>query len=350
MGYGFGIIGTGMIGDFHAKAIAAIEGATLVACMDSVPGKAKAFADRNGGKPHESMDTFLSQPDLDIVTICTPSGAHLEPALAAIEAGRHLIIEKPIEISLERIDRIIEAANKRGVTVAGIFPSRFHEAPRMVKQAVDEGRFGRLTLGDAYVKWYRSPEYYAGGGWKGTWKLDGGGALMNQSIHAVDLLQWLMGPVERVSAYAATLAHQGIEVEDTAVAVLRFRNGAFGVIEGSTAAYPGFLKRVELSGMGGSAVIEEEDLKVWDFREKKPKDEEIRTRFMGRTATGGGAADPSAIGFHGHTMQFEDFIRALDEKGTPLVDGTEARKAVEIILAIYESARSGKEVKLPLGG
>jgi predicted dehydrogenase len=219
-----------------------------------------------------------------------------------------------------------------------------------LKAAVDQGRFGRLTLGDSFVKWFRTQEYYDSGAWRGTWELDGGGALMNQAIHSVDLLTWLMGPVEEITAFTGTLAHERIEVEDVAVATVRFASGAVGVIEATTAAYPGYLKRIEIHGSQGSAGLEEEDLKFWDFKDQTPDDAAIRERMAGKTKTGGGAADPSAIGHHGHTAQFRDVLEAIEQGRKPAVDGYEGRRSVEIILAIYKAAEAGKSVKLPLKG
>lgn len=346
--YGFGIVGLGLIAEFHAKAIRAMKKGKLVACFSRSQTKADAFGKKYNCSGYSSMNAFCSHPGLDIVTICTPSGAHLEPSLKIAETGKHLIVEKPLEISLERCDKIIEACEKNKVKLAGIFPSRFHDITRVIKSAIDEGRFGKLVLGDAYVKWCRSQGYYSKGGWHGTWELDGGGALMNQSIHAIDLLQYFMGPVEEVQSFTETIGHKRIKVEDNAIAIIRFKNGALGVIEGSTSVYPGFLKRIEISGTKGSAIMEEESLKTWSFVDKKAEDKIIRNRFAEKTETGGGAADPAAIGFHGHQRQFEDMVKALETDSKPLVDGYEARKAVEIILAIYKSAKEGKKVKLPL--
>jgi predicted dehydrogenase len=285
---------------------------------------------------------------LDIVTIATPSGAHMEPAVAAAKAGKHVIIEKPLEITLKRCDRIIEACKKAGVKCGAIFPSRFHDSSVKIKKAIDEGRFGRLTLGDAYVKWYRTQQYYDSGAWRGTWALDGGGALMNQAIHSVDILTWLMGPIVEIQANTATLAHQRIEVEDCVVATLKFANGALGVLEATTAAYPGYLKRVEIHGSQGSAVLEEEDLKAWDFEKEKPEDRSIRGQMMLKKSSGGGASDPSAIGHHGHYLQFRDFLDAVKKNRKPAIDGHEGRRSVEIILGVYKAAETGKPVKLPL--
>jgi predicted dehydrogenase len=346
MGFGFGIIGCGMISNFHAKAIADIKQARLAACFDTVSASALRLAEQTGCRAYTDLTAMLADPDVNIVTICTPSGAHMEPALAAIEAGKHVIIEKPLEITLKRCDRIIEAAERAGVTVTTIFPSRFHESSQLMKTAVEKGRFGRLTMGDAYVKWYRTQQYYDSGAWRGTWKLDGGGALMNQAVHSVDLLTWIMGPVVEVTAYTAMLAHERIEVEDTAVAALRFENDALGVIEASTATFPGALKRIEISGSMGSAVLQEEDIVSWQFAKPTAADKKLLERMQGRTQTGGGAADPAAIGHHGHALLFKDTLRAITKKEQPSVSGFEGRRSVEIILAIYKSAKTGRPVKL----
>lgn len=348
MSYGFGIVGLGLIADFHAQAIQNMTGGKLVACLSRSEDKANAFAKKYNCRGYASMDAFLTNPELDIVTVCTPSGYHMEPALKAIESGKHVIVEKPLEITLERCDKIIDAAERAGVKLATVFPSRFHEVAGIIKSTIESGRFGKLVLGDAYVKWFRSQEYYDNGGWHGTKKLDGGGALMNQSIHAIDVLQWFMGPVHSVQAYSSVLGHKRIEVEDTAVAVLKFENGAMGVIEGSTAVYPGFLKRIEINGTNGSVILEEEDLKEWSFKEETKADKEIKEKFTAVTDSGGGVSDPGAISFRLHQLQFEDFIKSLSSGGTSLVEGKEGRKAVEIILAIYKSASTGKMVKLPL--
>lgn len=348
MAKGFGIIGCGMIAGFHSKAIGDIEGAEVVACFDTFPASADRFAAENNCKAYHDLDEMLADDAVDIVTICTPSGAHLDPAIAAARAGKHIIVEKPLEITLDRCDAIISECEKAGVVVSAIFPSRFHESSRLMKEAIDAGRFGKLTIGDAYVKWFRTQEYYDSGKWRGTWALDGGGALMNQAIHSVDLLTWLMGPVKEISARTTTLAHERIEVEDVALATLEFENGALGVIEATTAAFPGSLKRIEISGTEGTAILEEEDLKMWEFADPSDDDQRIQKEMAGRNQTGGGAADPSAIGHHGHTMQFADVLRAIDAGEKPAIDGYEGRRSVEIILAIYKAAETGGSISLPL--
>ncbi len=346
MKQGFGIIGTGLIAKHHAKALSGVPNAYVAAVCSRNEQRAASFAEEFSCKPYNDVKKMLSDPNVSIVSICTPSGTHLDSVIACAEAGRHVIVEKPLEITLERCDAAIEVAQKHGVYLGVVFQSRYFEAASLVKKAIDDGRFGNMVLGDAYVKWFRSQAYYDDGGWKGTKQLDGGGALINQSIHAIDLLQWYMGKVESVSGYVGVRGHERIDVEDNAAAALHFASGAFGVIEGSTAVYPGFLKRIEICGTAGSAVLEEEDLKTWSFSEELPEDNEIRRKYGAATETGGGVADPAAIGTEGHRRQFVDFIHAVESKKPYLLDGVEARKSVAIILAIYESSETGRSVKV----
>jgi predicted dehydrogenase len=348
MPIGFGIIGCGMIAHFHARAIGDIRGAKLVACYDTISAAADKLAAATGCKAYHDLKAMLADPAVEVVTIGTPSGAHLEPAVAAARAGKHVIVEKPLEITLRRCDKIIEACDKAGVLLSTIFPSRFHEPSIEIKRAIEQGRFGRLTVGDAIVKWYRTQAYYDSGAWRGTWELDGGGALMNQAIHSVDLLTWLMGPVVEIQARTGLLAHERIAVEDVALATVAFANGAMGIIEASTTIYPGYLKRIEIHGSAGSAIMEEEDIIKWDFAKPAKRDAVIHEKMSQRKSTGGGAADPKAIGHHGHTRQFQDVLSAIKKGGKPLVDGPEGRRSVEIILAIYKAAETGRAVKLPL--
>ncbi len=346
--YGFGIIGCGMVSDFHSAAISELEHGQLVAVSSRNADNVKRLTDKYDVEGYTDYTEMLKRLDLDIVCVCTPSGAHLEPAIAAAEAGKHVVVEKPLEITLQRCDEIIQACDEAGVQLCAIFNSRFTEGAELVKIAIENGRFGKLTLGDAYVKWYRSQEYYDSGGWRGTWNLDGGGALMNQSIHAIDLLQYFMGPVKSVQAFTDTLAHDRIEVEDVAVAALRFENGALGVIEGTTATYPGMFKKTEICGTKGTAVLEEEDIVKWEFDPEIPQDNEVREKFAQQTDSGGGASDPRAINHANHRRQMENLINGLENDASILVDGREGRKAVEIILAIYQSSREGSIVELPL--
>ncbi len=343
----FGIVGCGMIAEFHARAIAEIPDARLVAAFSRSPENGAKIAGLSTGEcvVYDDLDRMLGHPGLDVVCICTPSGAHLEPALKAARAGKHLVVEKPLEITVARCDAIIKACDLAGVRLCSIFPSRFSPANMALKAAIESGRFGRLTLGDTHVKWWRTQEYYDSGKWRGTWELDGGGALMNQAIHNVDLLQWLMGPVESVQALTGLLVHERIEVEDTAVAAVRFASGALGVIEAATSAFPGLLKRTEIHGENGSARVEQDDVTLWTFRDEQPGDSALQAP---KSLATGGSADPRAISHAGHRDQLGDFLRAIDTQTAALVDGREGRKSVEIIRAIYRSSRTGQRVVLPL--
>ncbi len=346
--FGFGIIGTGLISHIHAQAIDVIPGANLSGVYNIHKGKADLFAAKYGCKAYGTLEEMLASPDIDIVCICTPSGLHLEPALKSIVAGKHCLIEKPLEVTLEKCDRIIEAAQKACVKTGVIFPSRFYEASIQMKNAVDENRFGTLVLGDAYVKWHRSPEYYKSASWRGTWALDGGGALMNQGIHSVDLLQWYMGPVDSVQAFSANRQHKGIEVEDSVVAVLRFANGALGNIEATTAVFPGELKQIEILGTEGTAVLRESSLIRWEFLHKKNADQQIIDAMDGNKIQHGGAANPADLSIVGHQRQIEDMMQAIKTGREPLINAVEGRKSVNIVLAVYESARTGRLVSLNL--
>lgn len=342
--YGFGIIGAGMIARFHARAIAEIENATLKGIYSRTSSKVDDFAKEHQCQPFYSLEEMLQNKEIQVVCICTPSGQHLGPALKAIHAGKHCLIEKPLEITTERCDQIIEAAQKANIKAGVIFPSRFYKAEKQLHQAVKEKRFGNPVMGDAYVKWYRKPEYYQSGQWRGTWQFDGGGALMNQGIHSVDLLQWYMGPVLSVQAVSTNAFHKEIEVEDTIVASLQFQNGALGVIECSTATFPGSLKRIEIRGTDGSAVLEEDQLIEWVFRHSTEEDQAIKKSMHEGHLSSGGASDPSAISFLGHQLQIEDMIRAIEKGTDPLVTAIEGKKSVTIIEAIYESAKTGNKV------
>ena len=341
---GFGIVGLGMIADFHAQAIAALTGAKLVGVTSRDAAKTHAFAQKHSVPfATASLDELLARPDLHVVCITTPSGAHLAPALAAIRAGKHVIIEKPVEITTARADEILAAAAVAGVHVAPIFQARFGDGARTVKAALDAGRLGRLVLASAYVKWHRAASYYTG--WKGTLALDGGAVVINQSIHGLDLLQWFAGMPSEVSAFTTRRIHLGIEGEDTAVAALRFAGGALGAFEASTALWPGWARRHELCGEHGSIVLEDDRIARWEFRDALPGDDAIRAGG-GSNALGSGASNPSAISTEGHRRQLQDFVDAVRAGRAPALDGREGRKAVALVRAIYDSAACGTSVKL----
>ncbi len=346
---GFAIVGCGMIARFHARAIAEVPGAKVTALVSRSKANAEKMA-QEIGLGQVALDTDLKETlkrkDVDVVVITTPSGIHMEPAVAAANAKKHVVVEKPLEITLDRCDRIIEACDQNGVKLCTIFPSRFGDANVELKRAITDGRFGRLTLGETTCKWWRSQQYYDEGGWKGTQALDGGGALMNQAIHNVDLLLSMMGPVRQIVGFTTMLAHERIEVEDTAVACMRFANGALGVIQATTSVWPGLPKTIGIHGNKGSVVIEQDDLLRWEFDPARPEDEAIRQRFAQKTGASGGSSNPAAISHQGHTRQLTDFVRAIEENRTPMVDGREGRRAVEVILGIYQANKTGKVIDL----
>lgn len=347
--YGVGIVGCGVICPFHAQAAQALPNATLRAVMDIVPAAAEKRAAEFGVDAYTDLDAFLARPDIDIVCVCVPSGLHAEIGIKAARAGKHVLVEKPIDITLAAADRLIDACHEYNVKLGVISQQRFGAGMQQLRAAIDAGRFGKLILGDAIIKWYRTQGYYDSGDWRGTWALDGGGALMNQGVHYVDQLQWMMGPVEKIYARATTSAHT-IEVEDIAIAILTFKNGAIGTIEGSTAVYPGLPERLEITGTEGTAVIEAGKVKVWEFKDEKGEAGAYGTKvqFAADEQGATGSTDPAAIPSAGHQAQLADLIAAIDGDGTPAVAGEDARRPLEIILAIYESARTGREVTLPL--
>jgi predicted dehydrogenase len=341
--YGFGIVGLGMIADYHAQAIKGVTGAKLVGVASRQADKARTFAQKHDVGFSGSLEELLARDDVQVVCVTTSSGAHLEPALAAIRAGKHVVIEKPLEITPARADEILRAADAAGVSVGPIFQGRFGQGAQTVKGALAAGRLGRLVLASAYVKWHRTAQYYTGT--RGSLKMDGGGALMNQAIHALDLLQWFAGMPAEVFCWTTRRVHTAIEAEDTASAAVKFADGALGTIEASTALWPGWQRRLEICGEHGSIALEDDRITRWDFREARPEDEQIRSA-KDTAALGSGASAPNAISFVGHQRQIQDFVDALREGRKPSLDGHEGRKAVALIDALYASARLGAPVKI----
>ncbi len=340
---GFGIIGCGVIAPTHRDAIAGAPGARLVACCDIVEPKAKEFAEKSGGiRAYRSLEDMLKQDDIQAVCVCTPSGLHAEHAIAAMEAGKHVLCEKPMDIALQKIDAMIDAAKANNVKLSGVFQRRTYPQSKKVREAVRSGKLGKLVLGDCYQKYFRSHDYYASGAWRATWELDGGGALMNQGVHGIDLLLYLMGDVKRLSAYARRLV-RNIAVEDTAVAILEFANGAVGVIEGTTSVTPGYGCDIEISGDTGTIKLKGDKISVWDVK----GEEGAEVQGEGDRGT---ASDPTAgLTATGHTAHVADMVEAIQNDRDPEVPGSEARRAVEVIKAIYRSSREGgATVEFPL--
>ena len=338
----FGIIGGGTIATFHAQAIQAMQGGKLGAIYARNPSKVKALGEKFNCKSYSNLDEFLADKTIDIVTIATPSGAHLEPTIAAAKVKKHIICEKPLEVTPARIQQMIHVVKEEGVILSGIFNRRFNPAVEALKEAVEQGRFGTLSLCDAQIKWFRDQAYYDSGAWRGTMALDGGGALMNQSIHTIDLLLYLVGNVKRLSASIALLTHENIEVEDTAVAILEFENGARGTIQGSTSCWSstGHPAEIQLCGSEGSVFLQDDGFRIWDFLKKNKQDVYVKENLMQGNTVGLGANDPKAINFLGHQRNFEDVVQAIESGREPLITGEEALRSVELIDAIYRSAKS----------
>lgn len=337
-----GIIGWGMIAKMHAKAIEAMGTATLwgIYCRD--PQKAKTISKAYSCKVFTDLEEFLDSDELDIVTIATPSGAHLEPIIRAAKKGKHIICEKPLEITSARVLEAEKVARENGVLLGGIFNRRFNPAVAALKEAVEHQRFGTISLCEVQVKWFRDQAYYDSAAWRGTWALDGGGVLMNQAIHTIDLLIHFMGMPKRLSASVSTLTHQHIEVEDTAVAILEFKNGAKGVIQASTSTYSsgGRPAEIQISGDSGAVILTDEHFKLWDFKESMPMDEKVEAEMIMGAKQALGANDPSHINYRGHQLNFENFVAAVAGTEHLRITSQEALQSVTLINAIYESARS----------
>ncbi|MGB8166245.1 MAG: Gfo/Idh/MocA family oxidoreductase [Chthoniobacteraceae bacterium] len=342
---GFAIVGSGMIAEVHAGAISEVPEARLVAVYSRGVEGRESFAKKHGCRAVASIEELVRDPEVEAVCITTPSGAHADAAVPVLEAGKAVLCEKPLEVSVAACDRIFAAAERGGGVLAGVFQMRLGPGARKVKDAIEAGRFGRLTSCSAYIKWWRSQDYYASSKWKGTWALDGGGALINQGIHAVDLLQWLVGLPSEVAGFFGTLAHPGLEAEDTVAAALRYPNGALGVIEAATSAWPGSDLRIEIIGDRGSAVLENDRIVRFEFAEPQAEDETI-VRDSATSEIKVGKSDPAGMSWDGHRVLVRDLALALREGRPPTIPGTEARRAVQLVLAIYEAARTGRTVTL----
>jgi len=340
---GFAIIGAGMVARYHATAIGRIPGARLVAVGRSDPARVEDTAAQFGVPCLADYAALLARDDVDAVCICTPSGLHAEQTIAAARAGKHVLVEKPIALTLGDADAMIAACAQAGVRLGVALQRRTEPEFQRVQAAIAAGELGRLVLGSISMPYMRTQSYYDSADWRGSWALDGGGALMNQGIHLVDLLLWLLGDAAEVRATAATLAH-AIEVEDCVTATLRFVNGALGSISATTAAAPGYPHRVEIYGERGGVQIEGEQVVRWeDGGAQEPR---IGTRRVNREPVAAGAgASPTGIGAVGHTRLLEDFVAAIRDGRDPLAPGREGRRSLALVLAVYEAARTGRAVQ-----
>ncbi len=346
MEHGFGVVGAGVIGAFHAAAVALVPDARLVAVTDVDPGRAEAFAARHGCVAVPDLDGLVGRDDVDVVAVCVPSGLHAEVGVRAARAGRHLVVEKPIDVSLAAADQLIAAAAAAGVTATVISQHRFDPGLIELRRLIDDGALGRLLLGQASTKWWRGQEYYDSAGWRGTWAMDGG-ALMNQGIHYADLLRWCLGPVAEVSAVTVTQAHD-MEAEDCALATVRFTSGAVGTLTATTSVVPGFPQRLEISGTGGSAVVEDGVLVYREVRGEAGGMDGVSGAEAGVVGERGGSAAANAADLEvaSHAAQLADLVAAIEERREPAVRLADARATLELVCAVYQSGREGRPVRL----
>ena len=337
---GFGIIGAGMIAELHARTMKNLKNVELIGIFDTNAEAARKRADQFQCRAYSNFDEFLADPAIEAVTIATPSGMHGKVAIPAAKAGKHILCEKPLEITLKKVDEVIQACDENNVLLSPVFQTRFTKPVQLVRKAMQSGRFGRMVLASAQMRWYRNPAYYSGSSWRGTWAMDGGGALMNQAIHMIDLLIYINGAPEEVFAFAGTLTHS-IEVEDNLCATVKYRNGSFGTIEVSTSCAPGFPRRLEFSGSEGTVAFEEDKITRWEFTHPAPEDKAILKELSGKADACGGRS-PMNISGDGHASQISDLADAILTGRKPFLDGREGRRAIELICGIYESARTGK--------
>ncbi len=344
---GFAVVGLGM-GKHHCQAIKSAPGARLVAVCDVDQERLQTAADEYGCKTYEKLEEMLADGDIDIVNIATPSGMHAQVGIPACEAGKHLIVEKPADITVDRIDELIAAGQRHQVKIAGIFQARFDPLNIRIRQAIEAGRLGRLIGVHGHLPWFRQQSYYQGlhGSWKGTWDMDGGGSLMNQGVHTVDLLQWLAGPVESVAGMHGVFGHE-IEAEDQTVALLKFRNGALGTLFTTTCCYPGYDQRITIYGTKGSILKDEGLLKAWKLQDDEDGAEEKELLGLyGSKDQQSGSADPMAVSFNGHTQIVVDLMEAIAQDRDPAITLDSARHPVQIINSIYQAGRTGERVDL----
>ena len=334
----FAVFGCGVIANIHAAAVADVEGATLVGCADVLPAAAEKFAEKWGVKAYADFEALVNAPEIDAISICTPSGTHADLAIRALEADKNVVLEKPMAITVADCDRVIAAAERSRGKITVI--SQLRTSPDVVraKEIVESDRLGKIVLVELNMRYFRAPEYFVGS-WRGTRKMDGGGALMNQGIHGIDVLQYLVGPVVSVSGVCKTLTRD-IEVEDTANLIVEYASGAIGTIQGTTSVEPGYPRVIEISGTRGTIVIKEDVIVRWDVDGKELSEDQIP---KGNAES---FRNPAGFDIDNHKRQIQDLIDAIKENREPMVNVYEGKKPVDIILAAYESSKTGKKILL----
>jgi len=340
--FGFGIIGAGVISAWHAQGIQAHRDGKIVAVSDVMKASAEKFASQYHCEVSADWKELIRRQDIQAVCVCTPSGLHAEQAIAAARAGKHVLVEKPMAINLRDATEMIRAARDNGVKLGIVFQKRTEEAPNRIRKAIAGGVFGKLIFGDASIKYWRNQAYYDSAAWRGTWAMDGGGCTMNQGIHGIDLLLYMMGDVEKIYAKVDTVAHH-IEVEDVAIAILTYKNGAYGRLQTATATNPGMGNCFEVNGTLGSAVLVEDAITSWAVSESKEVlAKETVAGIEGKAGTA--ASSSTQFPVEGHIIQVADFIAAARTGGDLICSGEDGRRSLALIMALYESARRKQEV------
>ncbi len=343
---GFGLLGTGLIAPFHARALNAAAEAELAAAADMNAERLAKFTAEYGCKGYATLEEMLADPEVGVVSVLTPNHLHYEAVMRALEAGKHVLVEKPPAMSLKEVDEMAAKARQKGLKVEVVLQCRTRKAIQAMRQAIEQGRFGRILHADTYMKWFRATDYYRMDAWRMSRRW-GAGVTIQQLFHYIDLLQYLAGPPKRVQARMTNLAHPEIEVEDTTLAFVEFENGAQGVVQASTALWPGTDIRIEINGENGTAIMVGERIETWKFRDERPEDEEIRQ--IGRAAVGTGAGGAADLDFQDHQRVIEDLVAAIKEDRQPMITLESARLTLEWALAMYKSAKQEAPVELPLG-
>ncbi|MHB8994930.1 MAG: Gfo/Idh/MocA family protein [Armatimonadota bacterium] len=342
---GFGLVGCGLISQFHGNAVKAAAGAELIAATDPQPDRLAKFCGDFGCEAADSFDALLADPRIDVVNVLTPNAMHAQFAIPALDAGKHVVIEKPPDMTLEKVDAMIEARDRNHKQVAISLQVRFRKPIQAMYDAIQSGRFGKLYYAGAHMKWFRDTAYYLSDDWRSK-RDQGAGVTIQHAFHYIDLLHHLMGEAQGVEARMFNVAHPDVQLEDTLQAFIDWENGAKGIVEASTALWPGTDIRIEINGENGTAIMQGERITTWKFREELPGDAEmLQVGDASQTTAAGGAAD---FAFTEHMYMIEDMVKAINEGGQPWVTLEKARGSLEIALAMYKSADAGAAVKLPL--
>lgn len=336
---GVALIGCGMIAHIHMTALREISEAKICGVCECRSEVLLNFSNKYNIHSYQSYSKLLEDPEVNTVIITLPPGLHVEYAMKAVDAGKNIIIEKPFDTNIKKAQALIKKCREKKLRLSIIFQNRFTPSARKIKDTLDKGLLGKIILGDAYVKWYRSPEYYKSGPWRGTWDMEGGGALINQAIHTIDLLQWFMGGIKSLVGVVKTSIHK-IETEDLGLAIVEYNNNSIGIIEGSTAIVPGFKEKIEIHGEKGTIIFEGGNIKEWKvegFNEKNYVDEEKITY---------GETNSPAISPVNHKAQLQEILQSIINNRDPMVNGEEGLKSLQIICGIYESSKKGKRIFL----